>query len=225
MIVVNRTYPNPLTYPVLHLGVSGGKDSTAALLWLVFMSGWPLDRLVVTFCDTGNEDLLTYAYLKMLSELVFPIETIYPERDFWQLAHWKKRFPSRRARFCTQFLKVIPTRDHTFDLMMKQGEILLLTGVRADEAHASNDRGELPQFGWDDGFACDVFRPILDWSIEDVWEIHKRFLPLEVILGLLAKDPELSQEHKEELIVRMIDHRIPRNPLYDMGAKRVGCFP
>lgn len=220
----NDKTPNPADYAILHLGVSGGKDSTAAYLWVVYVSGWPLDRVWVTFCDTGNEDLLTYAYLKMLSEHVFPIETIYPERDFWQLAHWKQRFPSRRARFCTQFLKVIPTRDHALDLM-NQGEILLLTGVRSDEAHASNDRGELPKFGWDDGFACDIFRPILDWSLEDVWKIHKKFLPLEAVLGLIRNDPELTQEHKKEIISKIIEAGIPRNPLYDMGAKRVGCFP
>ena len=77
---------DPLDYDIYHLGVSGGKDSTAAMLWLVYESGWPTSRMIVTFCDTDNEDSLTYNYLALLSERVFPIETVYPELGFYELA-------------------------------------------------------------------------------------------------------------------------------------------
>jgi len=49
-------------YDIYHIGISGGKDSTAALLWATRESGWPHDKIRVTFCDTGNEHQFTYDY-------------------------------------------------------------------------------------------------------------------------------------------------------------------
>lgn len=211
-------------YDIFHLGVSGGKDSASTFLWLVYESGWDLEKVRVTFCDTGNEDALTYAYLDMLRD-IHPINTIKPERDFWELAKWKKRFPSRRARFCTSFLKIIPTREYLYTLQQAGKNILLLNGLRADEAHASNDRGKISAFGWDESSGCDVYRPILDWSIDEVWDIHKKYLPADASIKLVKADPLLGEKHKAELIKKIQSHGIPRNPLYDMGARRVGCFP
>lgn len=37
-----------------HVGISGGKDSGALLLWMVHESGIPADQIIATFCDTGN---------------------------------------------------------------------------------------------------------------------------------------------------------------------------
>lgn len=212
-------------YDIFHLGLSGGKDSTAALLWIVYESGWDLDKLRVTFCDTGNEDMLTYAFLNLLSGQVWPIKNIKPEMDFWELAKFKKRFPSRRARFCTQWLKIIPSRDYILDLQRAGNDVLLLNGVRKDEGKASNNRAKIGQFGWDDGFACDIFRPIYEWSIEDVWAIHKEYLQLDDIINLVECDPALAPEKKVKLIGKIRSNGIPRNPLYDKGVSRVGCFP
>ena len=178
-------------YDILHLGISGGKDSTAALLWLVRESGCPRDKIRVTFCDTGNEHQITYDYIAMLSASVFPIETIKPPLDFYQLAKKKGRFPSVKARFCTQELKIFPSQRYVLGLMRDGAKVLLLTGVRASE---SKKRADLPEFEWDSFYACDMYRPLLRWSLDDVW-------------AMLAK------------------YSIPRNPLYDYGAKRVGCLP
>jgi len=68
-------------YDIYHVGISGGKDSTAALLWAIHDSGWPHDKIRATFCDTGNEHQITYDYIAMLSERVFPIKTIKPPLD------------------------------------------------------------------------------------------------------------------------------------------------
>lgn len=178
-------------YDFYHLGISGGKDSTAALLWLIHESGYPHEKIRVTFCDTGNEHLFTYGYIAMLSAKVFPVETIKPPLDFYELAKKKGRFPSVKARFCTQELKIFPSQRYILGLMHDGAKVLLMTGVRASE---SAKRAELPEFEWDNFYACDIYRPLLHWSIEDVW-------------AMLAK------------------YSIPRNPLYDFGAKRVGCLP
>jgi 3'-phosphoadenosine 5'-phosphosulfate sulfotransferase (PAPS reductase)/FAD synthetase len=176
---------------VNHLGVSGGKDSTALLLWAVCESGYPLETLNVTFCDTGNEHEYTYEHIRLLSERVHPIEVIKPPLDFYQLANKKKRFPSPTRRFCTSELKIKPTRVHIQKLLGQGYDVLLHSGVRAEE---SKERAELPERKWDEFFDCEVYRPLLRWTIDDVWAIHRRY-------------------------------GIPRNKLYDLGAKRVGCLP
>lgn len=223
--IVEEVAMNSQDYDLFHLGVSGGKDSTAVLLWLVHESGFPKEQLKVTFCDTGNEDSLTYAYLNMLHDRVFPIETIYPDRDFWELAKWKKRFPSRKARFCTQWLKIIPSREYLLKLLRENKKVLAMNGVRMGEAKAGNNRGDVPEFGFDEGMGCDVFRPILNWDMTQVWSIQKKYLKLEWVLELIEHDTKMQNAHKEYLIEKMKRTGIPRNPLYDMGASRVGCFP
>jgi 3'-phosphoadenosine 5'-phosphosulfate sulfotransferase (PAPS reductase)/FAD synthetase len=176
---------------VNHFGVSGGKDSTALLLWAVYESNYSPDSLNVTFCDTGNEHQYTYDHIRMLSERVHPIEVIKPPLDFYQLAYKKKRFPSPTRRFCTIKLKLEPTKIHVQSLFEQGDDVLMHSGVRADE---SNERGLLPDRGWDSFFDCEVYRPLLRFDIEWVWAMHRKY-------------------------------GIPRNKLYDLGAKRVGCLP
>jgi 3'-phosphoadenosine 5'-phosphosulfate sulfotransferase (PAPS reductase)/FAD synthetase len=178
-------------YDIYHVGISGGKDSTAALLWAVHESGWPHDRIRATFCDTGNEHQITYDYIAVLSERVFPIQTIHPPLDFYALAEKKGRFPSTKARFCTQYLKIFPTQVHILEMQRQGLDVLLVSGVRADE---SKERADLPETEWSEYYATDEYRPLLKWTTEDIW-------------AFLAK------------------YDMPRNPLYDFGARRVGCFP
>lgn len=179
-----------------YCGLSGGKDSTAAALWLVHESGVPLEPIRFTFCNTHNEHEFTYEHIRMLDGRLrnwgcHPVVWLEPELGFYELALKKKRFPSRKARFCTQFLKVIPTRNDVLALLREGHDVELYSGVRAQE---SPDRAKLPERGFDDGFACVVNRPLLRWSIDDVMRYHARF-------------------------------GVPLNPLYGYGAKRVGCFP
>jgi 3'-phosphoadenosine 5'-phosphosulfate sulfotransferase (PAPS reductase)/FAD synthetase len=146
-----------------HIGISGGKDSTALLLWAIHESGYPIESLNVSFCDTGNENEITYRYVAMLSEKIFPIQVLKPDLPFFDLA---------RKRFGTQFLKMKPTLDHVREIMAAGHKVLLHSGVRAAE---SEDRANLPIRGFDGYFGADVFRPLLTWGINDVWAIHKRY--------------------------------------------------
>ncbi len=155
-----------------HLGISGGKDSTALLLWAVHESGYPRESIRATFADTGNECEETYAYVRMLSERVHPIEWIRPERDFYELARHKGRFPSATVRFCTVELKLKPSKAYVYGLLEEGHEVVLHTGVRAGESHA---RALLEPEGFDDWYALPVRRPLLRWSLDDVWAIHARY--------------------------------------------------
>lgn len=162
-------------YDVYHVGISGGKDSTALLLWAVHESGYPKNRIMVTFADTGNEAQQTYDYIQMLSDKVHPVITLKPDRDFYELAKHKKRFPSTKARFCTTELKLVPSKRHVDALKAQGKSVLMLSGVRAAE---SEDTAKLPAFEpWyaSGYFECDQYRPLLSWKIQDVWAIHERY--------------------------------------------------
>lgn len=207
-------------YSTIHLGISGGKDSTAAWLWLLFESDCPREKIVGTFTDTQNEDPLTYAFLDLLAKL-HPIETVATE-GFFPLAKRKGIFPRRTARFCTEHLKVIPSIRRVLDFPSPR---LCLSGIRKAEGHSSNDRGNLPEIEWSADYQADLYRPLYNADIDRVWELHRAYLSLADVAGIIDADPQLSTRHKSLLIRRQAVSGIPRNPLYDMGATRVGCFP
>lgn len=115
---------------------------------------------------------------------------------YLDLCIWKGRFPSRRAQFCTEELKITPINAGVTGPLLQSGEtVISWQGVRAAE---SIERAHLPKLGeinheYGPGRLL-AFRPLLTWSIEDVFAIAER-------------------------------HGIPRNPLYAVGCSRVGCFP
>ena len=83
----------------------------------------------------------------------------------------KGRFPSRMAQFCTQYLKTEPLTEYALELIDRHGAVESWQGVRADE---SASRAKLPERE-DVGGGLTIYRPILKWSVEDVFAIHKRF--------------------------------------------------
>ena len=90
--------------------------------------------------------------------------------------------------FCTQKLKLDPVQKYfeTLDI-----EPVSAVGIRAQESFS---RSQNPMWEYSSEMKCDVWRPILDFSEEDVIELTKR-------------------------------HNCRPNPLYLLGAKRVGCWP
>jgi len=173
-----------------YCGLSGGKDSTATALWLIHESGVPRESIRFTFCNTHNEHRFTYEHIDLLSQRFqewgcAKVEPLEPERGFYELAKWKGRFPSRKARFCTQFLKVIPTREDVTRLIREDHEVIVHSGVRASE---SADRAKLIERGFDDMFGCIVNRPLLHWTYEDVLAIHKKYdVPLNPLYSYGAR--------------------------------------
>ncbi len=177
---------------IYHVGISGGKDSTGLLLWMINESGIPREEIVCSFCDTQNEAAETYEHIAMLSAKVFPIQWLETE-GFIQLAKRKGRFPSTKARFCTQELKLLPTKAFLEDLSERFDEVIPVSGVRRDESEA---RSKLQEWGnpLESYFGLKEWRPLIAWKLSEVLAIHDRY-------------------------------KIPLNPLYAMGATRVGCFP
>ena len=79
----------------------------------------------------------------------------------------KAMFPRRVARFCTQELKAFPARAHLATL----DDPLNVVGIRAEE---SPSRARMPEREYDAGMDCEVWRPILRWTLDDVIAIHAR---------------------------------------------------
>lgn len=82
----------------------------------------------------------------------------------------KGRFPSRRAQFCTQFLKTEPLTELALDLIERHGAVESWQGVRAEE---SPSRAKLEERE-DRGGGLTIYRPILKWNVERVFEQHRR---------------------------------------------------
>ena len=111
---------------------SGGKDSLAALLWV---REHITKNFTTVFCDTGWEHPLTYEYINRIADrLNLDLVTLKsPKYDgMVGLAKQKKRWPSTRARFCTQELKTKPCIDYVLDNV--QDNILMIQGIRAAES-------------------------------------------------------------------------------------------
>lgn len=175
-------------------GLSGGKDSTRLWAWAFNESGYPVDSIIGTFCDTENEYQEVYDQIAALDAYgqmrgAKPV-VILTSMGFLNLCIKKQRFPSAKSRFCTEELKIKPLMAYVNRLKADGYEIVSHSGVRRSE---STERSMLDE--WDEAgglLKCKVRRPLLDMTLEEVWKGSQRY-------GL------------------------PINPLYLTGRKRVGC--
>ncbi len=80
----------------------------------------------------------------------------------------KGRFPSRMAQFCTQFLKTHVLREFAYGLVDKR-PVESWQGIRADE---SPIRAKYPERENEGAFW--IYRPILSWTVAQVFAQHKK---------------------------------------------------
>lgn len=152
--------------------VSGGKDSTALMLALR-ESDIPFRAV---FADTQWEAPETYAYLDTLRRLIGPIDVVGVEGGMVARARYRAGFPGRMQRWCTRELKINPLRVYHDRIERETGrETVSVLGIRAAESAArakmapieDDPPGAKSWGGW-------IWRPLLDWTVQDVIEIHKR---------------------------------------------------
>lgn len=96
---------------------------------------------------------------------------------FLDLCLWKGRFPSTRARFCSSELKHRPIQEFIDSLAEGAQAVVSWQGVRADESPARRDLPERDvEFGtWEpEPKGMLIYRPILTWTVEDVFAMHRR---------------------------------------------------
>jgi 3'-phosphoadenosine 5'-phosphosulfate sulfotransferase (PAPS reductase)/FAD synthetase len=168
---------------------SGGKDSTALVLW----AKENLAEFTTVFCDTGWEHPITYAYIEEINQTVLSGElvTLRSKRysGFVDCVLDHGMIPGTQSRFCTQDLKIEPI--HTYFATLND-EITSYQGIRADE---SRSRAAMLETQWvDEAGGYWIKRPLLRWSATQCFE-------------------------------RMAQSNVKPNPLYLLGAGRVGCFP
>jgi len=146
---------------------SGGKDSTAMALWLKEQEV-PHYRL---YADTEWEHPSVYEYVDYLQAIVGKIETVHGTwGGFIDLCLRKGMFPSRKKRFCTERLKVLPLL-FKIDELGDDKIVVNPVGVRADESQA---RAKLPEWEMNESTGVWTWRPLISWTIEDVIKMHHR---------------------------------------------------
>lgn len=171
------------------VGVSGGKDSTATALHLL-EQGYSKNDFDRVFIDVGWEHPKTYEYLEALQETIGEITVIsadipvVPEHaDIiktieQELGHKSAMvrytlkhlgFPRRIAKWCTSKLKIKPLAEYYKNLDFDPVNVV---GIRKEE---SKWRAKLTTLEWVPMLDCFTYRPILDWTLQDVIQIHKRF--------------------------------------------------
>lgn len=149
---------------------SGGKDSTALVLW----AKENLPEFTTVFCDTEWESSITYAYIEEINQTVLGGSLIrlksekYPG-GFVQLCCDRKMVPGVKTRFCTQELKVFPLHKYFESL---DDEVTSYQGIRADE---SASRAEMEETQWvNDAGGYWIKRPLLRWNAAQCFEMmHK----------------------------------------------------
>lgn len=200
--------------------VSGGKDSQATLKLAARL--YPAAEIRGLFCDTGFEHPLTYAHVEQLRKLYgnIRIDTVSAGTVEQQcLKH--KRFPGGGARFCTEELKIRPTKLYCRALAIEQGSRLQLKkkkiagsqeggfevwyGMRSDES----DEREKRYFGK----VCDEVYPP-----HEVIGKYPKYLDR---LGVSFRLAVLDWTKRD--VLDFLDGE--ENPLYAAGFDRVGCFP
>jgi len=91
---------------------------------------------------------------------------------FLDLCLWKGRFPSAKARFCTEELKIHPIYEQVYMPWLDAGEtVISWQGVRAQESRARATLSRLEQHSEKEPLFN--YRPILHWSHDDVFAFHK----------------------------------------------------
>lgn len=150
--------------------VSGGKDSGAMSLWLHEL-GVEHERV---FADTGWESEITLDYVRdVLTPKLGPITWVRAELQMADLIRSKGMFPIQSLRFCTQFLKVFAIRDHLRTL----GEVPIVNAVGIRRAESAKRADVAEWEAWPPGMSgidVDVWRPLVEWSVDDVVAIHQR---------------------------------------------------
>ena len=133
-----------------------------------------LSPLVPLFCDTRWESRITYDYLDYLQSVLGPIRRVDSE-GFEERTRRSGTFPSRARKWCSPELKVQMCAEEIGRLREESDDdIEVLVGFRRDESPKRGDATLTPEREWSAEYDCEVWRPILEWTIADVIAEHHR---------------------------------------------------
>ena len=199
---IRQEYLSPTqTYPWI-VGFSGGKDSTlvAHLVFEALLQVAPSKRtrqVHIVSNDTLVESPLVMAHLhKVQGQIQHASEALRlpvtvattqpdPNQSFWVLLIGRGYPTSNQTmRWCTDRLKIQPTSTYILDRVSAHGAAILVLGVRKDESTSRKrnidkhqnleDSNLTPHSTLSGAF---VYRPIVDLSTDDVWELLAEHMP------------------------------------------------
>ena len=167
------------------VGFSGGIDSQRALLEV--RRRFPDSDIIALNSQTGgNEHPLTTAFIRRFSLEIFPIidvpclvKDMWLTEDFAEtkgldgnapltfdlMIKLKGRAPSRKAQFCTEILKLRPSRRWIQENVTDEYE--RWTGIRRDE---SEFRKDTPEREYNDFFDCYVNHPLVSMKKQQCFD-------------------------------------------------------
>lgn len=157
-----------------HIGCfSGGKDSTALMLWMRENIGVPGKDWIPLHEMTLWEFSGHFPYVEYINRAVLDYSLEYCTSKkypsgFVQLVTERGRTPSVKARFCTEELKTEPAIAYCKSL---NDEVTVYMGHRREE---SPKRALMCVEDFDDRYDAEIRRPLLDWTARDVFAIHKK---------------------------------------------------
>jgi len=178
------------------VSLSGGKDSTACLLWA--LENIEKDKVIPYYLDTKWEHHSVYEYLDYL-EKKLDIEIVRIESEGMEaLSLRKKMMPNPQYRFCSENLKQKPSARWIYENFYKKGiDFINILGIRRDESknRANEEMIKIVEVVVDgERFQVKTLQPIVYWNTKRVFDYIK-------------------------------SHNIEINPLYKKGFSRIGCYP
>ena len=188
-------------YPWI-VGFSGGKDSTlvAHLVFEAMLSIAPSQRIRdvhIISNDTLVESPLVIDHLHKVQKQIrhaaevlnLPVKVATTEpiltQSFWVLLIGKGYpTPNQTMRWCTDRLKIQPTSAYILDKVSEHGAAIVVLGVRSDESNSRKRAIEKHQNIRESELAAHtslpgafVYRPIVDLTTDDVWELLAEHSP------------------------------------------------
>jgi len=147
------------------ISISGGKDSTACLLYM--LERVPRKDIIPVFCDTKWEHQYTYDYLEYL-ERRLNISIIRLESEGMEALVKRMRcLPNHFRRFCTKELKTKP-----FHKWLKEfkKEFVIIEGIRREESRirSNTESFEVKESYFHKRFFIPTLYPIAYWSKDTV---------------------------------------------------------
>lgn len=91
------------------------------------------------------------------------LSVLYPTGvPFLDLCLWKGRFPSRKAQFCTQYLKRIPLDHYLLECMAEGWDVQSWRGLRRDESLSRRNTPDRERVA--EGF--EIVYPVASWTAQ-----------------------------------------------------------
>lgn len=229
---------------------SGGKDSLATLILAIKKYG--IQNIQVVFCDTKWEHPLTYTHIEyVMKHFKLPLTVVSSEKynGFRDLVFKKKRFPSMKARFCTEELKSKPMIDWVLD--EHKDHAIILQGIRKDESHSRSlmeKQCRFFKYYFEPYSSNEITIKRLETKDKLTAVQEKTLKKAKKRLEQGKNDAKYHTYRKQDVIKHcanyaddidrpifyktaqetlqiILDEGLKPNPLYYIGVGRVGCFP